>query len=146
MTAQIPEVLIVEPGSIDLPQMSLYGVFISDLDAPELGARYTFANRGSKDKMMRCSLLWRGCVSKYRLKIDGTLVLERLEYPFTEGVLPDEVNEPLQGDFWLDLRESFSGDRVRIPFVDGKIVADKTHWKFRTGWKFRSGPEARRRC
>jgi len=133
MTSQVPDILVVEPGSIDLPQMELHGVVIASIDDPKAWTCYKFANKGSEGKMTMCTALWKGYISTYRLKIDGTLVLERLEYPFSRGVDPDEVNEPLQGDFWLDLREWFMGSGVMVPFVDGKIVAEKTHWKYKSG-------------
>lgn len=133
MTIQAPEVLIADPGSIDLPAMKLYGIIVGNIDDSKSCASYKFAIKGTEAKMTTCTALWRGYISTYRLRADGTLTLEKLEYPFTAGAQPDEVHEVLQGDFWLDLREWFLGDGTQIPFVQGKIVADQTQWKRKEG-------------
>jgi len=137
MTTQAPEILVVEPGAIELPAMELYGITVGNIDDPKSCTSYKFATTGSKEKMTMCTALWRGYVSTYRLKADGSLTLEKLEYPFSKGVEPDEVNEVLQGDFWLDLREWFMGDGMKIPFVEGKVVADRTQWKLKQGLPMR---------
>jgi hypothetical protein len=129
MTAQFSETLIADAGSIELPTMRLYEIVTGDIDKPRPWPTYVFATKGDAKKMTMCSALWRGYISSYRLTAQGTLILERLEYPFTEDVQPVDVHEPLNGDFWLDLRESFMGDGFLVPFVDGKVVADRTRWK-----------------
>jgi len=133
MTMQAPEVLIVEPGAIELPPMKLFSVLVGNIDDPKSLSGYKFATRGNPDKMVMCTALWRGYVSTYRLTASGTLVLERLEYPFTKDAAPDEVHEELHGDFWLDLREWFMGDGVRVPFVDGRVQADQSLWRRKAG-------------
>jgi hypothetical protein len=129
MTNQVPEILIVENGAIELPAMRLYGVIQGDVADRKSWGRYPFETTGSSAKMTECSALWRGFVSTYKLSVDGTLCLEKLEYPFSEGAEPDDVHEVLHGNFLLELRESFRGASVRIPFVDGVLVRDQSQWK-----------------
>lgn len=64
---------------------------------------------------------------------DGFLALERMEYPFSEGVVPDQVNEILEGDFWLELRVWFMGDKVRVSFQNGRVQLDRSTWRFAPG-------------
>lgn len=80
--------------------------------------------RPHPSKVVQCTALWRGYVSAYRLTVDGSLVLTRLVYPFTEDAAPDEANEALRGDFWLDLRDDFLLDGIRVQFRQGRIVVD----------------------
>ncbi len=137
MTHQMPEILIIESGAIKLPVMPLYGILVGNRDAPGSWGPYLFGTKGNNAKMTICSALWRGYVSTYRLRPDGMLALEKLAYPLTEGVAPDEVHEVLRGDFWLDFRESFTGDGIQVPFANGKVICDQTQWKHREGrsWK-----------
>jgi hypothetical protein len=133
MTTQLAEVLVVDPGAIELPQMKLFGVIVGNIDDLESWSGYKFTATGDPSKMTMCTALWRGYVSTYRLKVDGTLVLERLEYPYTDGATPDEVQEPLRGDFWLDLREWFMGNGVKVPFVNGKVQVNQSLWRRKAG-------------
>lgn len=133
MTNQLPETLIIESGAIEVPAMMLYGVIAGSPDASASGGPYVFSTKGNKAKMRVCSALWRGYVATYRLRPDGMLLLEKLAYPLTPGAAPDEVHETLCGDFWLDFRESFYGDGVQVPFIDGKVVGDQSQWKRREG-------------
>lgn len=142
MTTQLAEILFADPGAIELPKMELYGVIVGDIDKPNSWTRYNFVSAGDPSKIVECSALWRGYVSSFRLKADGTLVLEKFEYPFSDDVEPDHVQEILQGDFWIDLREWFMGDGLRVPFVDGVIQSDKSLWRKKEGVSF---PGARRK-
>lgn len=134
MTNQVPDILIVDSGAIELPAMELYGIVAGNLDEPASRGPYLFVTKANKAKTTICSALWHGYVSTYRLGPDGSLTLEQLAYPFTRGVAPDEVHEILCGDFWLDLRTSFTGDGVQVPFANGKIIEDQTRWKRREGY------------
>lgn len=133
MTQQLAEKLLVDPGAAELPQMQLFGVIVGDIDDPKSWSGYRFTSKGDPKKTSACTALWRGWVSTYRLKADGTLSLERLEYPYTDGAAPDQVSETLTGDFWLDLRESFMGAGTRVPFVAGRIEPDRSKWRHRPG-------------
>ena len=133
MTQQLPEKLIVDPGALELPPMRLFGVIVGNIDDPKSWSGYPFTSKGDPKKITMCTALWRKWVSTYRLKADGTLVLERLEYPYTDGATPDEVDEELTGDFWLDLRESFMGAGTRVPFIAGRIEADRSQWRHKPG-------------
>lgn len=133
MTSQCPDILIVDTDSISLPDMQLYGVHVGDIDRPRGSSGYAFKTSPNEKKMTECSALWRGYVSVYRLKENGVLALERMEYPFSEGVGPDQVNEILKGDFWVELRVWFMGDKVRVPFQNGRVQLDRSTWRFVTG-------------
>lgn len=133
MTSQCPDILIVDTDSISLPEMQLYGVHVGDIDSPRGSSGYAFKTSPNKEKMTECSALWRGYVSVYRVMEDGSLVFERMEYPFSEGVVPDQVNEILEGDFWLELRVGFMGDKVRVPFQNGRVQLDRSTWRFAPG-------------
>jgi hypothetical protein len=135
MTIQAPEVLLVDPGSIELPAMRLYSILVGNIDDPKTIRSYNFKTKGAEAKIRVSTALWRGYISTYRLRADGTLMLERLEYPFATRATSDEVHEVLEGDFWLDLRETFVGEGVKVPFSQGKIVGDRTRWKLKEGRK-----------
>jgi hypothetical protein len=129
MTMQAPEVLESEAGAPDFPNLKLVGIQIGDIDDPRSSKNYPFAHKGQPSKTTMCTALWRGYVSAYRLRADGRLTLVRFEYPFTPEIAPDDVEEVLVGDFWLDLRESLLGDGIRVPFRDGRLVIDQTQWR-----------------
>lgn len=129
MTIQAPERLERDDGAAELPPLKLYGVVVGDIDKPESSGGYPFMAKGDPSKMTLCTALWRGYVSGYRLRADGSLVLERFEYPFTPGAAPDLAHEVLAGDFWIELREWFMGSGVRVPFREGRIVQDVSEWR-----------------
>lgn len=133
MTSQCPDVLIVDTDMVSLSDLDLYGVNVGDIDNIKNSWSYPFVSAANKSKFTDSTALWRGYISVYRIKMDGSIVLERMEYPFSEGVPADEVSETLIGDFWLDLRVWFMGDSVRVPFRDGNLQADRKTWRFLPG-------------
>ena len=133
MTVQCSDQLIIDSASFALPDMHLYAVCVGDIDQPQKSSRYPLAAIPSKSKMTVCSALWRGYVAVYRLREDGTLALEQMKYPFSGTVAPDDIGEVLHGDFWLELRTSFMGDIVRVPFQNGQIMLDRGTWRFAPG-------------
>ena len=133
MTMQLPEHLVVDEGAVRLPTMQLFGVLVGNIDNPKSWSGYKFSATGNPEKITMCTALWRGYVSTYRLRADGSLTLELLEYPYSDNATPDEVNESLKGNFWLDLRAGFLGDGVRVPFIDGLIQADSSFWRHGQG-------------
>lgn len=133
VTSQCPEVLVVENGCPGLTGLQLYGIRVGDIDNSRVSKRYVFSSSVSAAKIAPCSALWRGYVSVYRLRPDSTLILERRDFPFNDGVPPDEVGEVLQGDFWLEFRSWFMGDSVKVPFRDGKMELDQSVWRRKAG-------------
>jgi hypothetical protein len=129
MTHQLAERIIIDPGASLLPEMLLFGVLVGNIDDPKSWSGYAFATKGDSRKLTSFTGLWRGWVSTYRLTTEGTLILEQLEYPFTDGAAPDQVSETVNGDFWLDFRESFFGAATRVPFIDGHIQCDRSQWR-----------------
>lgn len=87
-----------------------------------------FSAKAVPDPGIRCSALWRGYVSVYRLNGAGRLMLECFEYPFHKGRPDDPVGEELVGDFWPVLKESFFANRTYIPFSDGTVIKDRSCW------------------
>ncbi len=129
MTMQAPDVMERDEGAIELPRLQLFGVLVGDIDDPRSSTTYPFSYQGNRTKIVMCTALWRGYISAYLLRADGRLVLKRAVYPFTPNADPDVVNEELVGDFWIDLREWFMGCGVRVPFRQGRIVADESEWR-----------------
>lgn len=129
MTAQIPDRLVNECPGVELSGLKVYAVIVGDISANHgWGERYPFASKATPDSRTRCSALWRGYVSVYRLNSMGQLMLERFDYPFHKERGGDSIDEALVGDFWLVTKETFFGKRTYIPFVNGVVVKDPTHW------------------
>lgn len=129
MTAQIPEQLINKHGEIDFYGNTLYSICVGDPTSLLERQVYPFKHKGDLDKCQVFSACWRGYVSVYELKQSGEIYLVKFEYPFgSESSESDEVNERLEGDFWLDLRTEFFGSRLFVPFENGQIVIDKDKW------------------
>jgi hypothetical protein len=126
MTAQLSEIFNNHHPTVDLADYHLYHIFTG---APD-GERqpYVFEQKGDPDKCEVLTALSRGYVSIYELQSSGELCLIGFEYPGLERREPDEANELLQGDFWLEFRIGFSGDKLFIPFKNGKIVTDTNSW------------------
>jgi hypothetical protein len=131
MTIQFSDRLSNECEEVDLWDFGLYGVRVGDITTNHgWGEPYPLQAlpTDEKRKVMTCN--WRGYICAYRLRFDGELILERFEYPaiLPEVIEPDLVEEKLTGDFWLVMKEQFSGLRTYIPFKDGHIVTDKSQW------------------
>ncbi len=76
-----------------------------------------------------CSALWRGYVATFVLQEDGRLRLAFFEYRL--GLRKrerQEVNELLEGDFSMVMKNQFFGPRTYIPFLDGVVVEDQESW------------------
>jgi hypothetical protein len=80
--------------------------------------------------MVRATHMIRGFVSVYRLKADGEIVLEEYRFPGSSFRRWERqyVGESLTGDFWLEFRPDFYGQKVRVPFLDGHLIEEKTAW------------------
>ncbi len=65
-----------------------------------------------------------------RLHADGRLALERFEFPFAErGTPSQECNAYFVGEFAITLRPFFFGPNTFMPFVDGKVIVDRSNWE-----------------
>jgi hypothetical protein len=129
LTAQIPEKLVNNAENIDFGEFHIHSICVSKPADFNNWKGYPFKNKGNMDKFVASSACWRGYVSVYELAPSGELTLIRFEYPFgREKREHDKVNELLVGNFWLELRESFFGSKMFIPFKDGKIVDDESEW------------------
>lgn len=127
MTDQIPEKLTNNYARADLTGLNLYAIITGEPRSNQ-SRSYEFKTAATPVKGKNSSALWRGFVSTYVLWQTGKLTLEKFEYPFHRGRLPDIVYEELQGDFWLVMRSSFLGKTTYVPFRDGTIVEDQSRW------------------
>jgi hypothetical protein len=127
MTAQIPESFTNDCARVDFGRASLYGVFRRDESGNEILA--TPGDIEPKpDKRSVCSANWKGYIGRYRLDADGRLWLEAYGYPFSEQA-DTIVRAHIDGDFFLDIRESFLTLPFHVPFENGRIVEDKSRWE-----------------
>jgi hypothetical protein len=132
VTEQLPHTLTVDDPAIDFGTWSLYGV-IRGVPTRENsgwgdGTAYA-ADPGSPPAGATCN--WAGFVPAFRITRDDALVLERFEYWSPDW--PDkQVNETLDGDFYLVLLARFFGPRLYVPFRGGRIVLDRAAWLHET--------------
>jgi len=132
VTAQVPDVLVNEHPRLRLDGLDLYAVIRGDIHmSPGCGDRYEFLSKPDPSLTTgRATNLIRGYVAKFRLEPDGGLVLE--EYQFPDGSFRHSGRQPvaerLTGDFWIVLKPTFFGQRVYVPFCDGRIVEEKRAW------------------
>ncbi|GHA36507.1 hypothetical protein ACFFLZ_22840 [Photobacterium aphoticum] len=130
MTAQIPESLINKNNEVDFGDYDLHSICIGDPEDYKNRKVYPFKQKGDPEKCVVCSACWRGYVSVYELVPSGEMHLVKFEYPFGRTPRePDEADEVLDGDFWLELRTEFFGDKMFVPFENGRIVTDKSKWR-----------------
>jgi hypothetical protein len=129
MTVQMSESLRNDYANVELGELRLYAIVTGDpLANHGWGVPYPFRNEPQVPDGPQCSLLWRGFVANYHLTSEGTIRLVAYQYPFAENQPKTEVNEQLEGDFWLKMKSNFKGVSVYIPFLSGIIVADKDCW------------------
>ena len=126
MTAQRCEELICKYEQIHLEGLHLYAVVTG---SPSFGNQqiYQFSTI-PRATTLKCSALWRGYVGHYLLDESGHFYLKGFEYPFGKHDLCDLANEKILGDFYLVFAENFYGDRIYVPFRDGVIISDESHW------------------
>ena len=130
MTAQIPEKLISKHKQVDFGNFKLFSVCVGDPTDYKRRTTYPFKEKGDPHKCAVCSACWRGYVSVYELNESGELLLTKFEYPFGRAPRdPDLANEILEGDFWLEFRAEFFGEKLFVPFENGKIVTDRSRWR-----------------
>lgn len=130
LTAQIPDRLDNHHPRLTLAGLHLYGVIRGDIRARfGWGEPYRFATPPAPPGSGRCSALWRGYVSTFRLDPDGRLELVAHAYLLSPGEWRTEpVGEWLGGDFWLVMKPAFFAPRTYVPFRDGRVVEDEAAW------------------
>jgi hypothetical protein len=134
MTAQISEKLVIDHPDLDVGDRHLYRVVRGDPHAgrQQLACCETIA-RPNPPRHSICTALYRGHIACYRLGPDGDLRLTGFRYPdFSrrrdKAAGTQDEDEAITGDFWLDLRPGFFRESLYVPFVDGKVVLDRTRW------------------
>ncbi|MES2788940.1 MAG: hypothetical protein V4719_04905 [Planctomycetota bacterium] len=129
MTAQIPDRLNLEYEGINLGNLALFGIATGDVRARSWkGERYHITNPPIVPPHEACSMLWRGYVATYCLRVDGRLELTRYDYPLPGPKSGTVLSEFLTGDFWLIMKSEFKGPTVFVPFLNGHLISDETAW------------------
>ncbi|QWP78385.1 hypothetical protein J5226_08340 [Lysobacter sp. K5869] len=132
MTAQIPDLLINECEALDFSGLHLRRVL---KHVPE--SRYGWDFReGYRPKAtptprreVRCSALWAGYRSVYRVDASARISLVAFEYSFDKGRPAEALQEPLLDDVWLRLSEKFGGPGIHVPVRSG-VVQGRESWLF----------------
>ena len=131
MTAQFSEKFINNHQDVNFDGFNLYSVSLSKPMDYKNWVGYSFKQKATSKKLNVFTACWRGYISVFELSESGELILIRFEYPaltFEISTEPDSVYEKLQGDFWLEFRAGFFGEKLFVPFIEGKIVTDKNKW------------------
>jgi hypothetical protein len=140
MTAQVPDAIENKHPDVHFGDLKLYALARGEIRSNRgWGEDYELPADPAPGKPVSTAC-YRGFRSCFRLEPSGEMVLCEYEYPFTERP-PRVVNEKLKGDFFLVMKEYFRGRRTYVPFVGGRIVADRSEWLFEPedGWKFDVG-------
>lgn len=109
--------------------MRLYGISVDGNRSRDGTTCYPFINwaQPKSEYSQRCTGCHCGYLDRYTLTTEGQLILTGFAYiPTQEGT--HDVHEPLTGDFWLSMKCGFRGETTYIPFLDGKIITDKSEW------------------
>lgn len=132
MTAQFPDNLENKHSRVKLDGLHLYGVIRGDPRTSRAGwgDGPAFSSKPSRPaNAVMCTALWRGYVATFVLEPDGRLRLTAFEYMLGLGKWQkQEVDELLDGDFWVVMKPEFFGQRTYIPFRDGAVVEDRDQW------------------
>lgn len=132
MTAQFPDKLVNKHPRVKLAGRRLYGVIRGDPRTSRngWGDGPAFVTPPARpDAAIRCSALWRGYVATFVLEPDGRLRLSTFEYMLSiHEWQKQEVDELIDGDFWVVMKPAFFGPRTYIPFRDGVVVEDQEAW------------------
>lgn len=70
---------------------------------------------------------WKGYAELFQLTAAGRLVLLGFKYDY-EPERQHLVNETLEGDFFMVLKQSFFAPRLYVPFRDAVLVTDRAAW------------------
>lgn len=130
MTAQIPDKIEIKCINLELGNLLPYAIVTGDINKNYgWGDKYKFKSKANPESDIHNNALHRGYISKYEINEAGELILLSYEYPFQNENKYEKVNEKIEGDFYLVLKESFFERRTYIPFVNGVIIKDKTKWR-----------------
>jgi len=132
MTAQYPDKLVNKHPRVKTSGLHLYGVIRGDPRTSRAGwgDGLAFTTKPSPPSFAaRSTALWRGYVATFLLQSDGRLRLVAFEYMLgLRKWQTQEVDELLDGDFWLVMKPEFNAQRTYIPFRDGMVVEDQGEW------------------
>jgi hypothetical protein len=74
-----------------------------------------------------CTANWKGYVEQFQLTAEGRLILLRFEYD-RDPERVHRVDELLEGDFFLMLRQSFFAPGLYVRFRAGVLITKRTEW------------------
>ncbi|MHC5537641.1 hypothetical protein ACYOEI_05355 [Singulisphaera rosea] len=132
MTVQISDKLMNLYSRVNTDGLRLYGVIRGDPrdpsdgwgDGPAFAAKPTPPNES-----VLCTGLWRRYVATFVLERDGRLKLATFEYLISVREWQrEEIDELLEGDFWMVMRPHFNADRIYIPFRESVVIEDRDRW------------------
>jgi len=131
MTAQRAEIFINSHPNFDVGDIKLFEIIGYEIKA-EI----------EKQEKAFTTSLWRGFIGTYELNPSGTLYLVKVSV-FTgqrnKEFKDTDVSEKIEGNFVLDFRERFFGDRLFVPFENGKVILDQSKWYKEKGFRGDSG-------
>jgi hypothetical protein len=89
-----------------------------------------FVPRAAKSRL---TSNWKGFTQFYALQATAECILLSIRYD--DDGTTQQINETLQGDFFLCFKSDFFGPRLYVPFQDGKLVLERDEWihEFPTG-------------
>jgi len=129
MTAQFSQRFINNHKVFSIEGYNLYCISISKPKEYENWVGYPIKSEADPNKLNVFTACWAGYIGVYELNESGKLTLTQFEYPsFEDKIEPDSVYEVLQGNFWLEFRTGFFGDKLFIPFISGELVIDSNKW------------------
>lgn len=83
---------------------------------------------------------WKGYVEQFRLTTEGRLILLGFTYD-RDPEREHRVDELLEGDFFMMLKQSFFSPGLYVPFRDGVLVTNHTEWLCAPHGAFEDGAE-----
>ena len=129
MTAQLSERFINNHKVFAIEGYNLYGISLSKPNDYKNWVCYPIKSKADPKKLSVFTACWKGYIGVYELNESGKLTLTQFEYPsFEEKIESDLVYEILKGDFWLEFRTGFFGDKLFVPFIDGELEVDNKKW------------------
>lgn len=129
MTSQLSQRFINNHQDFTIEGFNLYCISVSEPKDYKNWVAYPIKSEADPQKLNVFTACWDGHIKVYELNSKGKLILIQIEYPsFDNKIEPDSVYELLEGDFWLEFRAGFSGDKLFVPFIDGQLVTDKNKW------------------
>lgn len=132
MTMQMADTLI-DGMSLNIGEYrNLYGIFTGDPHNVGSLTSYLCKSKPNPEKLRVFTACWKGHVRTFELTPSGNLYLKVFAYPtlvdVEPSIQPDNVDEKIEGDFWLQFRSDFFGNQLFVPFRGGSVVSDSNEF------------------